>query len=94
MRIPCESNLAHRSPLPSACFVATNRPSLLRELRPRCTPILCLSYFQCFLLLHFLVLLAELGQIEFHYVLDQVVQLVLVMLKLCDIDYILFLQIG
>jgi hypothetical protein len=46
------------------------------------------------LLLHLLVLLAELRQVELHNVLDQVVQLILIMLQLCYVYYILFLEIG
>ena len=53
-----------------------------------------LSYHQSFLLLHLLVLLAKLRQVELHYVLDQVVQLILIMLQLCYVNYILFLEIG
>jgi hypothetical protein len=53
-----------------------------------------LSYHQSLLLLHLLVLLAELREVELHYVLDQVVQLILIMLQLCYVNYILFLEIG
>jgi hypothetical protein len=53
-----------------------------------------LRYHKSLLLLHFLVLLAELRQIELHNVLDQVVQLILIMLQLGDVYYILFLEIG
>ena len=53
-----------------------------------------LRYHQSLLLLHLLVLLAELRQVEFHDVLDQVVELILIMLQLCYVYYILFLEIG
>lgn len=49
---------------------------------------------QSLLLLHLFVLLAELRQVELHYVLDQVIQLILIMLQLCYVYYILFLKIG
>ena len=68
----------------------------MSELRAGPAPVLGMSlcYHQSLLLLHLLVLLAELRQVEFHDVLDQVVQLVLIMFQLCYIYYILFLEIG
>ena len=69
---------------------------MLSELRPRPAPVLGMSlrYHQSLLLLHLFVLLAELRQVELHYVLDQVVQLILIMLQLSYVYYILFLKIG
>jgi hypothetical protein len=69
---------------------------LLAELRTLGAPatILSLCYLLSLLLLQLFVLLAELGQIQLHNVLDQGIQLVLVMFELGYIDNVLLFKVG
>lgn len=89
-----QCNLAHWSPLSAARLIAANGASLLRELRPISATTSVLSYDLGLLLFHLFVLLAKLGQIKLHDILNKTVQLILIMLQLCDIDNVLLLQIG